>query len=356
MLGSRFILLPLLCALGSAANACQICLPLPTESLADRILASEHLVLAREHPERPYTLEAIRTLKGSPADASPIDLLLDSSTRRLLALDPDRSVLCGWSPEQREWQRLVLFEEPEASVVREIIVRTGAWRKSPAERVRYFAGLLGHESTALSDLAHIEVSRAPYTQLLKFADRIPREELHARLGNLRRMEWHALYILFLAQSEDPRDHEFIRGELEDAARYGLSIQTAAWATALIEIDGMAGLQRVRKLYLEKPDRTRKEISAIHAALRVHGDEGKPELRDPIIALYGELLKTHPFIAAALVVDLTRWKRFDHVEKLTGLIGNAPLDLFAISRIRSHASAAASARGTAPFAPTAAHPP
>ena len=75
-LGSAILLL---FGLGLPSMACQICLPMPTESLADRVLAAEHLVLARENPEKPFTLRTIRTLQEGITAAPPLDLFLDSS-------------------------------------------------------------------------------------------------------------------------------------------------------------------------------------------------------------------------------------------------------------------------------------
>jgi hypothetical protein len=135
------------------------------------------------------------------------------------------------------------------------------------------------------------------------------------------MNWHALYILFLSQSEDPRDHEFIRAGLADAARYGLTVRTAAFASALIEIDGREAIEHLTELYLRNPDRRPEELAAIHAALRVHGDEGRPELRPLVVSAYGALLKKQP-------------------------------DLAATARIRSHLRAAAAAEDSTPTAETA----
>ena len=337
LLGSSLVLLLSLCLsiLGLSVEACQICLPLPTESLADRILASEHVVLARENPDRPYTLRAIRSLKESASPPPQVDLFLDSATRRRLSLDANLSVLCGWFPEQGEWRRLLLYEKSVAPVVDEIISQSSAWREHPERRVQYFADFLTHEHTALSDLAHIEVARAPYAQLKQYADRIPGELLHEKLGNPRRVEWHSLYILFLAQSEDPRDQEFIRQEMADTARFGLSIQTAAWATALIEIDGRDGIQKLSELYLGDADRRPEEITAIHAAFRVHGNNGSVKLRDRVVAAYGKLLKKQPGLAPVLADDLTRWERFDHAAAFATLLATTSPDFASFVTIRNH---------------------
>ncbi|MFN0129307.1 MAG: hypothetical protein ACKV19_21785 [Verrucomicrobiales bacterium] len=340
--------------LAVSAEACQICLPFPNESLADHILSSTQLVLARENPDKPFTLRPTRTLAKNETTPPALELFLDTSARRQLAFNEDLSLLCGWSDESGEWRRLALYDQALAPVVSDILEKRQNWKSDPESRVRYFAGLLGHEETVLSDLAHLEVARAPYKQVIQFADRLPREELHRRLADLRRIEWHALYILLLAQSEDLADRQFIRDQVESNARYSTTLQTAAWATALVEIDGEKGVRRLTELYLDHSNRTPEEFAAIHAALRVHGDQGNTELRNLIVSTYRKLLGTHPALAPALAEDLTRWQRFDHAGQFADLLGGDTFDLVAGLRLRSHLQAAASARGESPSKPSADH--
>ena len=163
------------------------------------------------------------------------------------------------------------------------------------------------------------------------------------------MKWHALYILFLSQSDDPRDHEFIRNGLADVARYGLATRAAAFATALIEIDGPAAIERLAELYLGAEKRRPEELAALHAALMTHGNEGQPELLDPIVAAYARLLERNPALAPDLADDLTRWQRFDHAEAFSRYLTDTTPDLAATARIRGHLRAAAEATAPGPSA-------
>lgn len=326
------------------ASACQICLPFPTDSLADHILAAEHLVLARENPEQPYTLGITRVLEGG--DPPPLELFLDSSSRRWLSFDEDRSILCGWLPEKGGWQSLARHDEVLAPIVRDILSHRKQWQADPKSRYGYFADYLGNDDPTLADLAHLEVARAPYDRLIRFASRIPRERLLEELGNVRRIEWQALYILLLAQSDHPADHRMIREKVERNARVGIILQTAAWATALIEIDGTAGIERLSELYLGETEREPEELAAIHAALRVQADKGNPGLRETVVAAYGRLLDRAPALAPDLADDLTRWQRFEHASTFASLLKGSSTDLVATARIRQHLRAAeGNTRGT-----------
>ena len=53
-------------AITESALACQICVPRPTQTLANRLLQSDKVVLAREDPRRPYHYAAVETLKRDP--------------------------------------------------------------------------------------------------------------------------------------------------------------------------------------------------------------------------------------------------------------------------------------------------
>ena len=46
------------------AMACQICLPFPRESAADKLIDAEIVVLAREDPAKPFSLKPGEVLKG----------------------------------------------------------------------------------------------------------------------------------------------------------------------------------------------------------------------------------------------------------------------------------------------------
>ena len=68
MRGLAFGLLALGLSMGATerARACQVCYPFPKKSVADHLIESEALVLAREDPKRPYHFASIEVLKGEP--------------------------------------------------------------------------------------------------------------------------------------------------------------------------------------------------------------------------------------------------------------------------------------------------
>lgn len=76
----------------SAASACPICRDLPGTTVADRLLAGHCVVLARADADEPLAYAPRIVLAGIDDERS-IGLLVDSTTRRVLELRPDRHVL-----------------------------------------------------------------------------------------------------------------------------------------------------------------------------------------------------------------------------------------------------------------------
>lgn len=148
----------------AGASARQICIPFPQKSSADFLIGADTVVLAREAPARPFHLEAVKVLKGEPG-TSRFDLFLDSSSHRLLSLNPDRSIVVVRRIENGEeaWQRVGTADQDFAPLVGEILKRAPSWQADAKLRPKLFAKLLGYANPQVSKLAQLEVARAPYS-------------------------------------------------------------------------------------------------------------------------------------------------------------------------------------------------
>ena len=86
-------------------NACVICVPYPTKTAADYLVDSDTVVLARENPDKPWSYVPVETLKGEMT-LSPIDHFLNSTTRRMLEIHPERGVVfVRDAADKTEWRR-----------------------------------------------------------------------------------------------------------------------------------------------------------------------------------------------------------------------------------------------------------
>ena len=313
-----------LAAFGGRVEACMVCIPFPQRSVADVLLGAEVVVLARENPEQPFSYVAVEVLKGD-LQAPEIDHFVNSTTRRLLALNPDRSVVLAlggsespggrglWRPPSRDaspstWRSLGYASPRYESIVREILDLGPRWREKggSSERARYFMPHLADAESPIRELAYLEVGRAPY-DTIREADRfVPDGQLRAYLTNVQYLEWQPLYILLLGIDATPEDEKTIRAEMAGSARFDQTLNLSAWATALIEIDGEAAIAWLERVYLGVPDRSPTTVQEVVKALTVHGAREGAGLRDRIAESYRVLLETHPSLAGWVARDLMAW--------------------------------------------------
>ena len=332
--------------------ACQICLPFPKDSVVDFLLAADAVVFAREDPDEPFSLKATEILVGDSAHTE-IDLFLDSNTRRLLKVYPGRQVVCIYRKDGEEpgWRRIGVSDKDMEPLLRDVLEELPSWRAEPGRRPAYFAPHLGHENRQLATLAHLEVARAPYADIKKVAGTLPREDIHAFLRDVRYLEWHALYILLLAQSGHPDDHALIVERVRSAEELGSTLQLPAWATAWIEIGEEEALEFIEEKYFKDPDRT-EEAGVVMTALSEHGSNGHVHLRDRIMKSYEVLLANHPSLVVRLLPDLTAWERWELSPQISEIAAASlpEFDGAAQAQLRAYLRRAAAADGSGPAEP------
>jgi hypothetical protein len=296
-------------------DACMICIPVPEKTAADYLIESDIVVLAREDQERPFFYETVEVLKGSD-DGAPIDLFLDSATKRMLANSPERAVVLVRADARSEWRNLGYADANYEGVVRHVIDHARAWRTADhPDRLEYFAGLLGHDNRILAELAYLEVGRAPYSKIKALSDRVRPEQMRRYLTDMAYYDWRALGILMLAHTGNDQDRQHILRSFDMAERYQILGNLAAWTTAYIETKGAGAIDRIEDRYFRGSDRTRAELTEITKALSVHGSDGHVELRDRIVDAYAVLLENHPSMVGYVARDLAAWQHW----RLTGPI-------------------------------------
>lgn len=197
-------------------------------------------MLAREAPDRPFTYVRVELLEGV-ASTEQIPFLVDSTMRRRLAADADAAVL--FIREADRWVQLAYVDAPARAMLDAILEAGPAWSADPDNDARFAfsADLHDHPSDTIRVLALAEVSRSPYAQIRTMTPRLSRAVIERVLRDPKWVEWTPIHILFLGLSDDAGDHDFVRRMTKLAASRGIWSNTAAWASALVEIDGVAGL-------------------------------------------------------------------------------------------------------------------
>ncbi|MGF1611091.1 MAG: hypothetical protein ACFCUQ_16925 [Kiloniellales bacterium] len=296
--------------------------------MADRILESETVVLAREDPSRPFTFAPVAVLRGS-VDGKPIPFLVDSTTKRRLGANsedavlfvrPQRSPLRPLAPTEPEWLRLAYADAEYRTLIDRILALGDFWRADETGQARFsfFEALYDHKVRAIRELALSELARAPYRLVRGMTPRLAVAEIVRMLRDPAMIPWAPAYVLLLGRSADPAAHVLVRETIAAFAMYGAQSNLAAWATALIEIDGVRGIDILVRHYGGVPERSAEELQEILTAFGVHAKDGDPTLRSMIVARLHDLARARVEVAPAAanhLASLNDWSQADFFQTL-----------------------------------------
>ena len=299
----------------SSVQACQICIPLPRATLVDRLLESDAVVMAREDSNRPFHYAAVEVLKGEPGQ-EPIDTFINSQARSVLSADPKYTMILGWDRKDRIWSPLGITRDGQFEAVVRRILEHDTWvprESSNPARIKEFATLLGHSDRRLHELAYLEVGRAPYSLIKEVSPLVSMESMRIMLNNFQYAQWHSLAILVLGQSDSEIDRDLVYAQLDMSQQFGVSQNLAAWATALIEMDGVEGIRHIEQLYLGSSKPLPEQLEQIILALSTQG-KADAKLRDRIADVYRRVMRSNPESAPRFVMDLIAWQRWGFIDE------------------------------------------
>lgn len=180
----------------SAAGACIICSPLPKTTLADSLLKSKTVVMARERTDKPHSFYVVEVLKGA-IDGSDINAsFIDTTARRMLMQNSNGVIVFRqhrWAPG---WLYTAYADTEYQGFIRSILEQSSSWQKFRGNRNRidFFAERLTHSNQFIREQAYLEVGRAPYASIKRIAGTIPSQQLRKFIDKRRLVEWHNLYI------------------------------------------------------------------------------------------------------------------------------------------------------------------
>lgn len=275
----------------------------PGNSLVDRLLASDHIVLARPDPEDPGAYRAVRALEGGIADVM-IPEPLDPETRTRLLANPGDSVLFARDEAYGPWMRLAYLDPAFGAVIDEVMVRLPQWELGDdLGRFAMFAPLVDHPDPELAASALREVDQADYSVLRQLP--LPRDvgPALAQIDLPDEAELRPIRILLLGLSGDPRAEAYLRPAFERALRAEGAV-LGAYATALIELGGpdtAANMAREVLLDARLPVETRELVVEAFALHSQSGDAERgaaaraaieaalaaaPELAGPVARQFG----------------------------------------------------------------------
>jgi hypothetical protein len=309
----------LLLVLAMPAAACPVCIDKPEATLAERLLRADAVVIAREDPARPYHFAPVATLRGA-AGAVPIPLLLDSTTRRQLTARPEEGVL--FVRDGDTWTHAGYADAASREIVTAILAEGPSWEGRTGARFTFFEALLHHQNGRFRRLAIDELSRASYGQIRSMAMPIDGATARRALSDRHQIPWHGFYILMLGLSERAEDQALVRDWNAAATRLGGSRELDAWATALVEIDGAAGVSRLANDWFETAGRDVDAVRGVITALAVQAREGDPAVRPSILAALHDLPSRRPDVAGSVAKALGDIGDFSQADAIVRVMRDA----------------------------------
>ncbi|QIE43237.1 hypothetical protein G5B39_14495 (plasmid) [Rhodobacteraceae bacterium SC52] len=319
--GQRIGLIALL-AFGNAqiALACGVCVEKPEETVSDRLLAADAVVIAREDRDNPYSFAPVMFLLGASNDV-PIPFLVDSITKRRLDRNPADGVLM--LREGNAWSRAGYANAAWRSAAAKILAHGSDWQINPTARFSFFEAMLHGPDRFLREQAIDELSRASYDLISEMAQPINGAVARQALTDRSEIPWQSFYILMLGLSDRNEDHDHVRERIARAARLKGEAHLDAWATALIEIDGSAGVTRLVNTWLEASHQSTEALRDVIAALTVHAKYGDPSLKAGILAALARLPQQRPEVVGSVAVAFGEIGDFSRAEVISSAMSRLP---------------------------------
>ena len=313
-----------------AALACMVCIPFPEGTAVDDLLAADTVVLARENPDKPFSYLAIETLSGE-LDEPAIDLFVDSTTRRKLSLDPEYSMVLLRTINSRpakpgdryQWRAIGFASDAYETVVRGTLANASRWQERTGQQHRYdfFMQQLASPEREVQKLAYLEVGKAPYEVIRKADAWVAPDKVREFLDDPLYLEWRRLYILLLGVNASDADAAEVRKTMANVSHFKRTLNLSAWATALVEVDGRAGIEWLDANYLSNSERSQAEVLETLKALSTQGSIPFSELRPYIADSYRNLIETHPQLAGWAARDMASWQDWSLAQNLAALRGS-----------------------------------
>jgi hypothetical protein len=276
-----------------AAEACAFHLYAPEKTVVDWIIQADHLVVARNDPENPFSYMVTETLRDGGRTVT-IDQLVDTNTRRRFASNPDDAMLFAHDSETGGWRSVAYLTPDFRQVVDRVRADMATWQPGyAAARFEMFAGLQDNPDAEVRRLAILEIDKAPYELLRGIDLRIPPDSLLAELWTPQGYPYQSIRILLLGLSGDDMARREIHAFVDRVAEWDWANNLGAFATALVEIDGPDGVARLEKAFLANPTQPLDKLEQVVEALAIHSGVGSVALRAEIGTTLDRFLRARP---------------------------------------------------------------
>ncbi|WP_425045390.1 hypothetical protein [Primorskyibacter sp. S87] len=257
----------------------------PQATFVERLLGSDHIVLARPTKQKPFSYAEIEVLEGD-TEFVEIAQLVDSVTRRRLAANPEDHVLFARDGAYGPWQRVAYIDADMGKVLNVVMDNLPVWEMGDEiERFSYFATLLNHPNREVHALALRELDIADYDILRSLDLNVHPQRLMSRLNLRFEEDLKPIRVLLLGLSNEPVAQGFFESGVQaNANRSGGLL--GAYATAMIEHGGPEAVERLVDRHLKNRSLPAISREMLTEALAIHSSAGDAETRDAIRVAVG----------------------------------------------------------------------
>lgn len=299
----RTFLAGLLClwfsAFSGPAQACSFHNYKPEKTLIDRFLTSQTVALARPAPEDPFRYEVTRIYRGKAVEEE-IPVLVDSSTRRRLAQNPKDGVLFVHTASGG-WQAVAAVDADRRQLLETLLENAADWRADPyhPERFSVLANYQDHGNPGLRRLALQEIDRVPYAMLRTMEVRLSEEDLVGSLTSWADYPYRPINLLLLGLKDSETAAAFVNRQVTLMRDWDTADSLGAAATALIELEGERGVEKLAQFYLADPEQPLAKLESVVEALAIHSSLGVADLQGTIKQALAGFVARRPSGAAMI---------------------------------------------------------
>ena len=293
-------------ALALPLRACPICLgiTLPVPTLAEDVMASRDVVLARAAPDT-GAFDVQDVIKGAST-------LRGTRVTTDAAKDGDIVILTR-RDEASKWKLQGLSTAAAADFARQIAALLPVENPNDAAwiaQLEWFRPFLAHADDRLARSAWRGWAGAPYRLFKAPVAQIPRAQLREWIAEPSLAAQRNLWIVLLGINGNAADAAWLEEGAQAAWRAGDETSLAALLTALVAQRGAAGVDFIEQYYIRDRERTLGEVQSGLAALGLHGREGSAEMRKRVVEAYRVFVAERKPLAGFVARDLAAWQQWD----------------------------------------------
>ncbi len=200
-----------------------------------------------------------------------------------------------------------------------------------AKRLEYYVKFLENPQELVANDAYGEFANAPYEDITKLGDKLPREKLRVWVTNAEtpatRLGLYGLLIGLCGNDEDAKAIEARILQKSDDFRLGID----GLISGYLLLTRAKGLEVIDNAKLRNKNVPFSETYAAMQAIRFMWQYGDSRIEQERLRASMRILLERPELADLVIADLARWKDWSIQEKLMAMYGEGEFNIPSIKR-------------------------